>query len=242
MSRLSAQRSRAWSELALALVVSVGLHGALFSRGGVEVASPSSWSRVEARLSSPPVPEPKEDALPSRPVSAAPASPAALASIPEVETDPTGPGLVLPSAIRALYRRSDGKERELVWRLDQDHFSLRWRDAEGVRRAEGGLGWAGLSAGVVAEAALAFQIAATRQWLSQSARRSGWWISLEGGGRVRVVETASGTMPAYRIEGAWGWRSLELDARRGYLPVAWTESAAPGLSWRLAWLEDLAQE
>lgn len=246
MSRLSLQRSRPWPVLVLAVLASAGLHAALLAPGNHRAPERTLWSRIEARLSVLPLTDPRLEPEPVRTpasvVASDPAPPAALAQSAPLQSDPAGPGLVLPSAFRALYRRSDGKERELIWRLDQDHYVLRWRDDEGASRAEGGLGWSGLGEGALPEAALAFQVAVMRQWLSPDVRRSGWWVLLENGARLRVVEIASGARPAYRIEGVSKWRTLELDAKRGYLPVGWSEAAAPELPWRLVWLEDLARE
>lgn len=70
---------------------------------------------------------------------------------PPVPLENSGSRLVLPQAVRALYRQVAGNgQRELVWRLDAGHYTLHWTerhdDGGVVSRAsvQGELSYAGL--------------------------------------------------------------------------------------------------
>lgn len=153
------EASRAWPLLALALGASVALHAWLL--GGAPRPLPATspaWGRLEARLAervearAAPSAVPVRSAAVPRPSNPAPS----LAVAAEPSGEPAaelplmsqGEALVLPSAVRAIYRDAAGGEAELIWRLAGARYQVRWsvRDAVAPQRlsAQGSLAWSGL--------------------------------------------------------------------------------------------------
>ncbi|MEF9996822.1 MAG: hypothetical protein RR784_09605 [Burkholderiaceae bacterium] len=169
MPGLKRMRSAGLPLLAMALGASVILHRLVLEAGGSPLRPETpAWGRLEVSLMAPGRAEgrsglglsssvrearPRAAAL-AGPAPATSASSAARFGTDEAATTPAlplegrGDSLVLPTAVRAIYRAPGGGQRQLVWRLTGERYSLRWSAglgaAEIVESAQGVVSWMGL--------------------------------------------------------------------------------------------------
>lgn len=148
-----------------ALAVSISLHGLLLTAGSSSLRPElPAWGRLEVSLVAPGRADGRADGgakmlAPGAVVSAAAPRMTAPESVarfgaaesaapPALPLESGGDSLVLPSAVRAIYRAQDGSERQLVWRLTGTRYALQWSTGTGtaavIESARGSLSWAGL--------------------------------------------------------------------------------------------------